>query len=80
MVTHDIKSAAYGDRVIFIKDGAIIDERLKQTNVDESIEEDALLGWLKEREWWNDIDSLYARLLYPVFLINGKEVKIKFYE
>ena len=51
MVTHDIKSAAYGDRVIFIKDGAIIDERLKQTNVDESIEEDALLGWLKEREW-----------------------------
>lgn len=51
MVTHDLKSAAYGDRIIFIRDGAIVDERLKQKNVDTTNEEEALFVWLKENGW-----------------------------
>jgi len=51
MVTHNIKSAGYGERIIFIRDGAIVDERIKNNKVDADSEEEALIHWLKARRW-----------------------------
>jgi putative ABC transport system ATP-binding protein len=51
MVTHDIKSASRGERVLFFRDGRIIDELRFDQNDVVSAKEDRLLHWLKERGW-----------------------------
>ncbi|MFN8258534.1 MAG: ABC transporter ATP-binding protein [Bacteroidales bacterium] len=51
MVTHDLKTACYGDRISFFRDGQIVDDLYfdneKQTGARESL----LFNWLKEKGW-----------------------------
>ena len=52
MVTHDLKAACRGNRVLFLKDGAINGE-FKFDLADQSYDqrEEALFGWLSARGW-----------------------------
>jgi putative ABC transport system ATP-binding protein len=50
MVTHDLKAAACADRIIFLKDGTVIDS-LAFANISISEREDVLYTWLKEKGW-----------------------------
>lgn len=51
MVTHDYKMAAYGDRVLYIRDGMILSE--KDNHKEDILEkkEAELLAWLGESGW-----------------------------
>ncbi len=51
MVTHDLKSATYGDRILFFRDGQIVDERLRLGERGCAAEEEALFTWLKQKGW-----------------------------
>lgn len=59
LVTHDIKVAVKGTRVVYIKDGSIIGEfKFPESNQDnlsqseiERIREDELIKFLKKRGW-----------------------------
>ena len=52
MVTHDPKAAARAERVIYLEDGAIIDECIMSADVDlETKREEIVLKWLKEIGW-----------------------------
>ena len=51
MVTHDYKIAAYGDEVLYIRDGKIISKRdnCKSDSMEER--ESLLISWLDEKGW-----------------------------
>lgn len=51
MVTHDPKSACYGDRVLFIKDGQLMDAFTFGTQNDLEERHEALLQWLRSLRW-----------------------------
>ncbi len=51
MVTHDIKSACRGNRIIFLKDGQIEDDLRFKENQSIEDKEDKLLKWLAEKDW-----------------------------
>ncbi|MBS1597691.1 MAG: ABC transporter ATP-binding protein [Bacteroidetes bacterium] len=51
MVTHDLKSACRGDRVLFLKDGEVMDSIAFDKSVTMEEREKILFSWLKEREW-----------------------------
>jgi len=51
MVTHDIKSACRGNRIIFLKDGQIEDDLRFAEALSLEAKEDQLLAWLKEKDW-----------------------------
>ncbi len=52
MVTHDLKSACRGNRILYLQDGQIIDElRLEKTSRSEREKESLLLNWLTEKGW-----------------------------
>lgn len=51
MVTHDIKSACYGDRVIFLKDGQIVDNFFFNKEEELAIRQNNLLTWLQNLGW-----------------------------
>lgn len=53
MVTHDVRIAMYGNRILYLEDGRVIDElnltQLDKTNLKER--ESALNSWLSELHW-----------------------------
>lgn len=52
MVTHDIKSACRGQRILYFRDGAIIDQlKFSQTASDLSGREQVLTAWLLDKGW-----------------------------
>jgi putative ABC transport system ATP-binding protein len=51
MVTHDLKTACAGDRILFLKDGQLIDNLYFEAAENTMIREAALFKWLKERDW-----------------------------
>ena len=51
MVTHDIKSACRGNRIIFLKDGKIEDDLRFDASLSLEEREDQLLAWLGEKDW-----------------------------
>jgi len=51
MVTHNIKSAVRGQRILFFRDGTVIDELLFDPNCNATAKEETLFHWLKERGW-----------------------------
>ena len=52
MVTHDIRSAALGDRILYFNDGYIIDElNFKNQELSREGKELMLNKWLVEKEW-----------------------------
>ena len=51
MVTHNIKSAVKGERILFFRDGTVIDELLFNSDSKSSIREETLFHWLKEHSW-----------------------------
>ncbi|MCP3927946.1 MAG: ABC transporter ATP-binding protein [Bacteroidetes bacterium] len=52
MVTHDLKSACRGNRILYLQDGQIIDElRFEKTSRSEREKESLLLNWLTEKGW-----------------------------
>ena len=51
MVTHNIKSAVKGERVLFFRDGTVIDELLFNSDSKSSVREETLFHWLKEHSW-----------------------------
>jgi putative ABC transport system ATP-binding protein len=51
MVTHDLKSAFRGDRIILFKDGGIAGTWVVDKENDPQTEEAMLLQWLKENGW-----------------------------
>lgn len=51
MVTHDYKLASYGDRVLYIRDGAILSEHVNDKSTSVSKRETVILEWLQEKGW-----------------------------
>ena len=51
MVTHDIKSACRGNRVIFLKDGKAVDSYSINQQLSQVENEGLLFQWLKQRSW-----------------------------
>jgi putative ABC transport system ATP-binding protein len=51
MVTHDLKSACRGSRVLFLRDGEIEGDTLDTTIPNETRSEDSLFAWLKQLGW-----------------------------
>ena len=51
MVTHDLKSACRGSRVLFLKDGCIDEENYYSIDKKEADTEANLFGWLKSMGW-----------------------------
>jgi len=51
MVTHNLKSACRGSRVLFLKDGSIADNHYYDINKNDEGTEDNLFTWLKEMGW-----------------------------
>jgi len=51
MVTHDLKSACRGRRVLFLKDGTIPDDHSYLINEENPNSEDRLFTWLKQMGW-----------------------------
>jgi putative ABC transport system ATP-binding protein len=51
MVTHEVEVACYGDRVIYLKDGDIIDEYAMVKEQEKQVKEKALLNWLTNKGW-----------------------------
>lgn len=51
MVTHDIKSACRGNRIIFIKDGQVEDDYRFEENANLEEKEIGLLKWLAGKNW-----------------------------
>jgi len=51
MVTHDLKTACTGDRILFFRDGQVIDTFYFERGEDLTGREAALFSWLKERGW-----------------------------
>lgn len=51
MVTHEVGAACYGERVVYLQDGEIVDElHMKKDDVRQG-KEKALLNWLIEKGW-----------------------------
>lgn len=50
MVTHDVKAARCADRVIFLKDGKVIDT-LSLKLISKPLQEESLVAWLTEKGW-----------------------------
>ena len=53
MVTHDPKCAARGGRVIYLRDGLVVDSLTlgRWTEADASGREDRMLAWLRELDF-----------------------------
>ncbi len=51
MVTHDPKSACYGDRILFMRDGQIVDSLIFEEHVGKEERYDMLLNLLKKHSW-----------------------------
>jgi len=51
MATHDLKSALRGDKVLFFRDGKIVNSRITDKTNDPLAEEQALFNWLKKQGW-----------------------------
>ena len=51
MVTHDIRSACRGNRIIFLKDGQIEDDLRFDTTLNLEEKEVQLLQWLAKKDW-----------------------------
>jgi len=51
MVTHEIEAACYGERIVYLRDGEIVDEYRMNKNENKRQKEKALLGWLTEKGW-----------------------------
>ena len=51
MVTHDIKSAIRGNRIIFIRDGQVEDDLRFEKEVPIAEKEEKLLKWLAGKNW-----------------------------
>ena len=51
MVTHNLKSACRGNRVLFLKDGSIADNHFYDIDKNDVGVEDNLFTWLKEMGW-----------------------------
>lgn len=51
MVTHDIRSACRGNRIIFLKDGQIEDDLRFDTSLNLEEKEVQLLQWLAKKDW-----------------------------
>lgn len=53
MVTHDVKSAIKGDRILYMEDGKIIDEILldRYKDEDDKVRECEINNWLSKLEW-----------------------------
>ena len=51
MVTHDIKSACRGNRIVYIRDGKVEDELRFDKEASVKAKEDQLLTWLAGKNW-----------------------------
>jgi putative ABC transport system ATP-binding protein len=51
MVTHDLKSACIGNRILFLKDGSIAGDHSFLVEKNNQEAEDELYGWLKRMGW-----------------------------
>jgi len=51
MVTHDIKSAIRGNRIIFIRDGEVEDDLRFENDTPLAAKEEQLLKWLSGKNW-----------------------------
>ncbi len=51
MVTHNPKSACYGDKILFIKDGALLDSLVFNAESDLEARHSVLLDWLQKQGW-----------------------------
>jgi len=51
MVTHDLRSACRGDRILFLRDGQVLDSIGFDEMVPPKEREKILLDWLKARQW-----------------------------
>nr|WP_299343394.1 ABC transporter ATP-binding protein [Allomuricauda sp.] len=51
MVTHDPKSACYGDRILFMRDGKIVDSLIFEEHIAKEERYDVLLNLLKKYSW-----------------------------
>lgn len=51
MATHEVKSACIGDRILFLRDGQVINEYRVDKNALPAHRETAILAWLVEQGW-----------------------------
>ncbi len=51
MVTHDYKMAAYGERVLYIRDGKILSEKKNNKKDPVAVREKEVVAWLNEKGW-----------------------------
>lgn len=51
MVTHEVEAACYGQRVIYIRDGKMVDEYRPNDSDSRAQKEEALLQWLTQKGW-----------------------------
>ena len=51
MVTHSVESACYGERIVYLHDGRIIDEYPLTREFPKHISETKLLKWLTDKGW-----------------------------
>jgi putative ABC transport system ATP-binding protein len=51
MVTHAIEAACYGDRIVYLCDGKIVDEYRMPLGLTRTEKETRLLSWLTEKGW-----------------------------
>jgi putative ABC transport system ATP-binding protein len=51
MVTHDPNTAGYGDIIMFMKDGKILDSIEYQANISVKEKRNSLINWLSKHEW-----------------------------
>lgn len=53
MVTHDMRAAARGNRILYMEDGKILDELPLEpySELEEKQREERVSGWLSEMRW-----------------------------
>ncbi len=51
MVTHEVEAASYGERVVYLNDGRVVDEFVMARNEMTREKEKALLNWLMKKGW-----------------------------
>lgn len=51
MVTHEVEAACYAERVVYLRDGEIVDEYRVAGDTEKLEKEKALLAWLTKKGW-----------------------------